>query len=664
MNSLKWYKNRLAQMSLPEILYRVNGKKKDVATRLGLAPRLANAHRVDLAGRRWVAGNPAANSISVTLDAEQILDGRFALLALDDVAVSWPPAWNTDPRTGTRGPLDFGRSINYRDEKIVGDIKYLWELNRHLELPRLAQAFYLTGEERYLDGVVDAWTSWLRQNPFPLGVNWASPLEFSIRLINWAVAWNLIEARAANAIRRRGDLHASLLNSIYLHQAYTERHFSAYSSANNHLIGEAAGLYVASVTWPCWSESSRWQRRGHEILEREALQQIAPDGSSREQTLAYLYFVLEFLLLSAAAGRAAGECFSNGYWQRIDAALAFGRSMYDCAGNKPNIGDSDDGCVLRLAGECQQDQQRVLESLRCAFDYDGQSDHGDLDRAAWFPPAQVGNETDQASISAQQRHEQLSAHAPVAFTDGGYFLLGTRLGQPDEIRCIIDCGPLGFLSIAAHGHADALSIILSASGHRFLIDPGTFAYHTDRAWRSYFRGTAAHNTIRVDGVDQSVIGGNFMWLKHANATLKTWSDASDRQVFCGSHDGYTRLADPVVHQRQVQFDTTERRLLVIDDITCNAPHKIEHFWHLAPECQILDAQTGNVLLQSGSEILRIRIDVTPSMRQSILFGSHDPIRGWYSDKFGVKEPTYTVCWSHDVVESHRFETVFQFLGSG
>src|SRR5207245_173758 len=99
----------------------------------------------------------------------------------------------------------------------------------------------------------------------------------------------------------------------------------------------------------------------------------------------------------------------------------------------------------------------------------------------------------------------------LAFPAGGYYVLGSDLDQPAEVRVIADCGPLGYLSIAAHGHADALSFTLSIAGDEVLIDPGTYAYHTHSGWRAHFRGTAAHNTVRIDGVDQSVPAGNFLW---------------------------------------------------------------------------------------------------------------------------------------------------------
>ena len=115
--------------------------------------------------------------------------------------------------------------------------------------------------------------------------------------------------------------------------------------------------------------------------------------------------------------------------------------------------------------------------------------------------------------------------------------------------------PWATQSIAAHGHADALAFTLSVGGREFLVDPGTYAYHTQGAWRSYFRGTAAHNTVRVDGRDQSQPGGNFMWLRKAPAGCNLWRTSVERDVFEGWHGGYAGLADPVMHRRRIALES-------------------------------------------------------------------------------------------------------------
>ena len=87
------------------------------------------------------------------------------------------------------------------------------------------------------------------------------------------------------------------------------------------------------------------------------------------------------------------------------------------------------------------------------------------------------------------RYEALHSPSPRlpvrrAFPEGGYYILGSDFETPREIRIVADAGPLGYREIAAHGHADALSFTLSVAGRELLVDPGTYAYHTQAAWRA------------------------------------------------------------------------------------------------------------------------------------------------------------------------------------
>ena len=146
---------------------------------------------------------------------------------------------------------------------------------------------------------------------------------------------------------------------------------------------------------------------------------------------------------------------------------------------------------------------------------------------------------------------------------------------------LVDAGPLGYLSIAAHGHADALSLVLNIGDREILIDPGTYSYHTDPAWRRYFRSTLAHNTVGIDGEDQSVQAGNFMWTHHAHARCIEFETGSERQRFIGEHYGYQRLEDPVVHRREIVFDSRRQLFEVTDMIRCEGEHRARRAWHFA-----------------------------------------------------------------------------------
>ena len=126
---------------------------------------------------------------------QEYKDGRLDIFSLPDVDYGTPPDWNRDPRTGVRAPLEFGKTLNYRDEAKVGDIKYLWEPNRHLQLVWLCQAFHLSGDAKYLDAFRAQLDSWFEQCPYLRGPNWTSSLELGIRLINWSICWQLVGER-------------------------------------------------------------------------------------------------------------------------------------------------------------------------------------------------------------------------------------------------------------------------------------------------------------------------------------------------------------------------------------------------------------------------------------------------------------------------------------
>ncbi|HEU4775973.1 MAG TPA: heparinase II/III-family protein, partial [Telluria sp.] len=169
----------------------------------------------------------------------------------------------------------------------------------------------------------------------------------------------------------------------------------------------------------------------------------------------------------------------------------------------------------------------------------------------------------------------------------------------------------------------------------------TYAYHTQQRWRDYFRGTAAHNTVAVDGQDQSEIGGNFMWLRKAQARLLAHLPDAPVQVFAGEHDGYTRLADPVRHQRRVEFDTTCHRIVIKDILQCRQGHRIALHWHFAEACQVTPAD-GALQVRGARHGLDMRCRFGDGPR--LLRGSETPPAGWISRTFDSKTPITTAVW--------------------
>ena len=245
--------------------------------------------------------------------------------------------------------------------------------------------------------------------------------------------------------------------------------------------------------------------------------------------------------------------------------IGFLASIMDVQGNVPMIGDADDGYVTRL---CPDKKFCPYKSLLAT---------GGLlfGRPEYLQKAGAVDDKTQWLLGLDYSREGGASGAKVSlnrsYATGGYYILGGDFDTELEVKCIVDVGPLGYLGIAAHGHADALSMVLSVAGYEILVDPGTYAYHTQKVWRDYFRGTLAHNTVRIDSTDQSESGGNFMWIHKAEAVCEIWESSGEKQRLLASHNGYHRLSDPVTHRREIEYNADLRRFRVTDYIDVHRP---------------------------------------------------------------------------------------------
>ncbi|MCM8611630.1 alginate lyase family protein [Accumulibacter sp.] len=659
MSSLAWKINRLKLMSPAEFVWRTAKHGQKIAARFGIGTaKRPPAASLDALGRSFVCIPSATNDVGDLITvADEIIAGRWRVFAMDALPLGFPPRWNRDPKTGTVAPLAPGKSVDYRREELVGDIKYLWEPARHLELVTLALAWRVSGNPAYLGVSRTLLDSWLEQCPYPLGVHWTSSLELAVRLVNWAFAWHLLGGEHSPLFSDADGaaFRDRWLASVYQHCHFIAGYFSRHSSANNHLFGEYMGLFVASLNWPCWRKSTRWAVLAKAGLEEEAARQNFSDGVNKEQAVYYQHEVMDMMLICHVVATANGTSFSAPFMQRLERLAEFVHSLMDVNGNVPMIGDADDAEMVRLAYTPGWNRFRSL-LCSCALlfgraDFKAKAGDFDAKNALLFGESgvQLWQELSAAGTDTPRRE----------FPQGGYWVLGDQFGRPNEVRAVVDAAPLGYLSIAAHGHADALSLMLSVGGMPFLIDPGTFAYHTQKKWRDYFRGTSAHNTVRIDGQDQSVIGGNFMWLAKAKATCEQWSSDEGCDHFLGSHDGYMRLGDPVLHRRTIDFDKTARVLTVIDEVSCQAVHEVELFWHFAPGCSV-SLSAKQVLASHGAQRLLMDFSGDESVADLVQGDDSAPL-GWYSEAFDSKVPCVVIRQRAHVEGAAKFVSMISII---
>ncbi len=615
----------------------------------GPAPLFLSHHdrvvRVD-----WLRTHHPERIDAVIEKADKIRAGEVALFGRTfNLNFSDSQVWMRDPVTENLWPRKHWAAVDHRDGRTVGGCKWVWELNRHAHLITLAKAFFLTDDETYVQEARRQLISWIGANPPLTGINWTSSLEIALRLIAWT--WVLAFISESHALDE--DLFRAINRSIYQQIQAIRQRLSTHSSANNHLIGEATGLVVCGISFPWFRDSEDWIQTGRAILIREARRQFHPDGVGAEQALAYQRFDMEMYMVAGLLLQGAELPFPQETTGRLEKACQFLQALADEEGNLPDIGDRDDSRAFPLDDRSGTISFPELLNLAAVT----------LAREDWGPPTSDFDETlywltgrHKASAKTEAARPPVPAPKSQAFPWGGYYV--SR--EADEFVATFDCGPLGYLSTAAHGHADSLSVTLRAHGRSLLIDPGTYAYHEAPAWRDFFRGTRAHNTVTVDGEDQSESGGPFLWSNHAQTQCHRWVTTDAYDYVDGSHNGYASIN--VTHRRQLIYLRPDT-LVVIDDITGKGDHHASQIWHFAPGTEIYarplqahqvvaEVEIGDdgSLRMEGRRAGSILVEPTSTIRDEDVWLSLTPLAasavdarltwGWLARIQGWVAPTY------------------------
>ncbi|MGW4895531.1 alginate lyase family protein, partial [Kitasatospora sp. NPDC004240] len=582
--------------------------------------------------------------------ADRLMDGRaeFFGVVRDDMAA---PDWWYDPKTGRRATDGYAFDVPYRDEDAVGDVKQIWEPSRHQYLTVLAAAYAVTGNERYAERVAEHLRSWWAVNPPLRGVHWISGIELGIRLLSWVWVRRLLDGWPGAAGLFEDNPVA--LDQIWHHQRWLAAFPSRGSSANNHVIAEAAGQLAAACAFGWFPSSERWRSGALRSLERHLRGNTFPSGLNRELAGEYHGLVLELGLAAVAEADAAAVPVPRTVrlvLLRMTDALA---AVVDDRLRPPRQGDADDGHGLVVDGAGTDRWASLLATGEAVFG-----------RLPWWPAAGGTDVRTPLLASLLQPYGRSGstpavtrpAVRPAHFPDAGM----TVLRGPAGIWCRCDGGPHGFLSIAAHAHADALSIEVRHDGVDVLADPGTYCYHGQPAWRRYFRSTLGHNTLELDGEDQSVSGGPFLWTRHARSRVLV-ADTSDPAVarWCAEHDGYR----PTVHRRRVELIAASGELRVVDEVRGGPRRAVRLAFHLGPA--VTAELTGNRAVltwtRDGEDRSAV-LDLPGELSWRAHHGESDPPLGWYSAGFGRREPATTLVGTGVADGAQGFTTVLGFRG--
>jgi hypothetical protein len=487
--------------------------------------------------------------------------------------------------------LDLGVEPDWTTRALPPDAEWRIEWSKFYYGLDLAHAYRETGGERYPRAWERLVRSWIEQ--VPAGSD--SSDVTARRVQNWVYAWDSF-AGAPRAARFTEGFEEKLLASLAEQVAHLRDHLTP---ERNHRTLELYALFVAALALPQLDANGALLDFSIAELHRNLLTDIRPDGVHREHSTHYHMLVLRSFLGARENARRFGLAFPEGFDAHLERACDFAMHCHRPDGSIPALSDSDTASyadLLALAAEL-------------------------FDRPDYLYVATSGAR----GVGPKRRN--------VSFPDGGYFIQRSPWGKDEESFSdarflIFDAGAIGD---GGHGHYDLLNVEIAAKGRPLIVDPGRYTYseHGENL-RRWFKGTAAHNTVCVDGLDQTPYRRGKPKGETARARVLERLSAPD---FDALRAAALSPAYEARHARRVFFVASEY-WLIVDQLTDERPHRYDLRFHLAPEAwgqtQVGSNGTNGVARAPGLAL--------------VFDGARTPKleAGWVAPVYGVKHPAPVV----------------------
>lgn len=576
IENLEWTLNRLKSMDIKEIVWRIQQKllqEKEYKTLYSLHCPVINipldkSLKEIYADYKRIPFNAENDHISFfkSLDIFGVFDYQH-----------YKKSWNAGFQTENVWPEDiFSPRISIGQREDIGDIRTNWELNRHYQFACLAKNCYVTGEKKYYIELTELFYDWNKHNLFLHGVEWISAMELGIRVLSWIYTYVFI-SHAIEKYKLEGrEFTEKICHGILVMTEYIIKHRARFSSANNHLVVEMLAVGMAGILF----EKKEWIQLSVNILTQELPRQNYEDGVNKEMSLHYQSFVME------AYGILWLSLMYNHYevptlWKQYLSSMS--QYMADCCGDFGEVivfGDNDEGKLLDLQGRIEDHYRYVLQLMGILLDKKYTSANL-IENLYWI--------TTKSQQEVYHKKELYVPNLVSHYKIGGYTILRSH---DRKVLVGIDHAELGFENIAAHGHADALSIQVYYEGKPVLIDSGTYNYHVSKKIRNEIRSTEAHNTVYVNDMEQAEVLGPFLWGKRFEILNREIMETEKKvkmsvEIFYGD----------IRHKRIVVFDYD--RELSVTDMMEGTESKCMQIWNV----------NGNVPVNSEEKIVKTALNV-------------------------------------------------------
>lgn len=538
--------------------------------------------------------------------AEAALRHEVDLLGSGPVALGQTIDWHTDFKTGLGWPPRYCQDIDYNNPERPSDVKIPWELSRLQWLVPAGQAYLLTGDERYAQGVREVLEQWMAANPVAWSVNWSCTMEPALRILTWSWFFRVFHASTAWA---DWGFRERFLRTLYLHVEFTERHIERSDINGNHYTADAAGLVVGGLFFGQGRLPRRWAESGWRILCGEIALQVFPDGVDFEASVPYHRLVAELFLWPAMHRLALGQEVNAAYRERLLAMARFTAAYSKPDGQAPLWGDADDARALPFGCQPLNDHRYLVAQIGLSLQEPSLAVGvgGSVGELFWSLSPEI------AEWAVQQQPAVVGSSA---FEQGGFYVLR---GGADHV--FVDAGPLGLAGRGGHGHNDCLAFEAVLDGVPLVSDCGAYLYTASYEERNRFRSTAYHNTPQLDGEEiNRFIRPDYLWNLHNDAlpTVQRWLDDPTHTLLIAEHSGYRRLSDPVAVRRAFLLDKASHGLLVVDKLLGAASHRVEIPLHLCAgvEVERVDEQTLRLNAQGRRWRLEWRGDAALALQHA------------------------------------------------
>jgi uncharacterized heparinase superfamily protein len=452
-------------------------------------------------------------------------------------------------------------------------------------------------------------SEWIRANTFANRTcrdAW-HPYVVSLRLVNWILAIS-----ATGAVP--SDVPSEIRESLVVQSLFVSRNLET-DVGGNHLLKNLKALVVAGCFFD-GAQAEAWRTQMAARFSDALEAQLLDDGGHYERSPMYHALVMGDLVEAVAVLAAREGAVSTRLVTLLRRMDQFLSRVTHPDGEIALFNDSAFGVAPRPA-ELHACVRLLVEG---AADGPVAMRHALVTSGLALPVA-----TSEAG----------ECGARSAGATSGYVIVESQ----DRLRYLIaDTGAVCPDNLPAHAHADLLSYEVSLDGMRIIVDSGVAEYAAG-PWRDYDRSTRAHNTVVVDGAEQSDCWASFRVAERARPVdVRTVSEPRIAG-FSAAHDGFERLPEPVRHTRRVAL-VDGLFWLILDELTGTGLHRWESFIHLHPDAEAELVDESTAVARSAHATLHVRW--FGGLTAGLVRGSTEPIQGWRAQEFGRRVPATTI----------------------